>query len=226
MNAREVMTSPVITVKANSLVQDAAKTLLKNRISAVPVLDDAGKLVGMLSEGDLVHRVETGTERRYSWWVHLVTEAGDASLPAGYIKARGRKVADVMTSNVITARPETPLEEIAILLERNSIKRVPIVKDGQLVGIVSRANLVQAVATAPRAPEVPLSDSAIRDKLLANLKAQSWAHTDLLNVTVNDGVVNLWGMTSLELERKAIRVAAEATPGVRAVNDYLTLYER
>ncbi|SRR6266508_4357339 len=221
MKARDVMVSPVITVKPSSSVQEAAKTLLENRISAVPVLDDAGKLVGILSEGDLMHRVETGTERRYSWWVRLV--AGDASLPADYIKAHGRKVADVMTSNVITARPETPLEEIAILLERNAIKRVPIVKDGQLLGIVSRANLIQAVASAPRGPEVSLLDSAIRDKLLAHLKAQPWAHTGLLNVTVNDGVVNLWGMTSSELERKAIRVAAEAAPGVRAVNDYLTL---
>lgn len=129
--------------------------------------------------------------------------------------------ADIMTQHVITATPETPLDEIAVLLERNSIKRVPIARDAKLVGIVSRANLVQALATMPKGLEVPLSDSQIRERLLSHLKEQSWADTHLLNITVTDGVVNLWGITSSETERQAIRVAAEATPGVRAVNDHL-----
>ena len=156
MKARDVMMSPVITAKPHSTVKEVAKTLLEKQISAVPVVDDAGKLVGMVSEGDLMHRSEAGTERQRSWWVRLM--AGNDSLAADYIKAHGRKVADVMTPNVITATPETSLDEIAILLEKNSIKRVPIVKDGQLVGIVSRANLVQAVASAPKGLEIPLSD--------------------------------------------------------------------
>ena len=146
MKARDVMVSPVITVKPNSSVREIAKTLLEKRISAVPVIDDGGKLVGMISEGDLMHRSEAGTERQRSWWLRLM--AGDDVLAADYVKAHGRKVADVMTQNIITATPDTPLDEIAVLLEMNSIKRVPIVKDGQLVGIVSRANLVQAVASA------------------------------------------------------------------------------
>jgi CBS domain-containing protein len=221
MNARDVMVSPVITVKPYSSVKEVAKTLLEKHISAVPVVDDAGTLVGIVSEGDLMHRFEAGTERRYSPWIRLI--AGDASLPANYIKAHARKVADVMTKNVITASPETPLDEIAIRLERNSIKRVPIVKDGRLVGIVSRANIVQVVASAPIELQNPLSDSTIRDRLLADLKAQSWAHTNSLNVTVNGGVVSLWGVTGSETERKAIGVAAEAAPGVRAVNNHLTL---
>jgi CBS domain-containing protein len=219
MKARDVMVAPVITVKPESSVQEVAKTLVDRRISAVPVVDDAGKLVGIISEGDLMHRRETGTERRYHWWLHLV--AGDASLPADYIKAHGRKAADVMTQNVITATPETALDEIAILIERNAIKRVPIVTNGQLVGIVSRANLVQALATIPKGLEIPLSDKKIREKLLAHLKDQPWADTHLLNITVTDGVVSLWGIIGTELERKAIRVAAEASPGVRAVNDHL-----
>jgi len=128
-----------------------------------------------------------------------------------------------MTQNVFTATPETPLEEIAVLLERNSIKRVPIVRDGRLVGIVSRANLVQALATIPRGLEIPLSDSRIREELLSHLKGQPWADTHLLNVTVTDGVVSLWGVANSETERTAIRVAAEATPGVRAVNNHLAL---
>jgi CBS domain-containing protein len=224
MKARDVMVSPVVTVKPYSSVKEVAKILIEKSISAVPVTDDSGKLVGIVSEGDLVHRSEAGTERQRSWWLRLM--AGDDMLAADYVKAHGRKIADVMTRNVVTATPAMPLDEIAILLEMNAIKRVPIVKDGQIVGIVSRANLVQAVASAPKGLEIPLTDSAIRDRLLAHLNAQPWAHAALLNVTVNDGVVYLWGITSSETERKAIRVAAETTPGVRTVNDHLILRPR
>ena len=219
MKARDVMVSPVITVKPNSTVKEVAKTLVDRHISAVPVVDDARKLVGIISEGDLMHRAEIGTERRFRWWPRLVR--GDATLPFGYIKAHARRAADVMTQNVFTATPDTPLDEIAVLLERNSIKRVPIVLDGQLVGIVSRANLVQALATMPGHLEIPLSDSKIREELLSHLKRQPWANTHLLNVTVTDGVVSLWGIANSETESNGIRVAAEATPGVRAVNNHL-----
>jgi CBS domain-containing protein len=219
MKARDVMVSPVITVKPSSSVKEVATTLLERRISAVPVVDDQGKLVGIISEGDLMHRSEAGTERQRSWW--LLGWTGDETLAAEYVKAHARKVADVMTRNVITASPETPLHEIAALLERNSIKRVPIVKDGQLVGIVSRANLIQAVASTRKELEIPLSDTTIRDKLLAHLTSQEWAHTSLLNVTVSGGVVNLWGITNSDAERMAIRVAAESAPGVCDVNDNL-----
>jgi CBS domain-containing protein len=221
MKARDVMVSPVITVKPHSSVRQLAKLLLQHRISAVPVVDDAGKIVGMVSEGDLLHRVEAGTEQQRSWW--LLGFAEEEKLAAEYAKAHAHKISDVMTQNVIAATPETPLHEIAALLEKNSIKRVPIVKDGQLVGIVSRANLVQAVASTRKELEIPLSDTAIRDRLLAHLKAQSWAHTWLLNVTVVDGIVDLWGITKSEAQKKAIRVAAEATHGVRSVNDNLVV---
>ena len=219
MKARDVMVSPVITVKPSSSVKEVATTMLEQRISAVPVVDDQGKLVGIISEGDLMHRSEAGTERRRSWW--LLGWTGDETLAAEYVKAHARTVADVMMRNVITATPETPLHEIAALLERNSIKRVPIVKDGQLVGIVSRANLIQAVASTRKELEITLSDTTIRDKLLAHLTGQEWAHTSLLNVTVSGGVVNLWGITNSDAERMAIRVAAESAPGVCDVNDNL-----
>src|SRR5215471_14702152 len=125
-----------------------------------------------------------------------------------------------MTCEVITASPDTPLE-IAALLERHSIKRVPIVRDGALLGIVNRANLLQALASSHKDLDIQLSDTAIRDRILAHLNNQPWAHTLLLNVTVNGGVVDLWGITASDAERKAIRVAAESSPGVTAVNDHL-----
>ena len=219
MKARDVMVSPVISVKPSCTVKELAKTLLERRISAVPVVDDSGKLAGIVSEGDLMHRAEIGTQRRHSWWLRVLT--GDDALAAEYTKAHARTVADVMTRDVITASPDTPLHEIAALLERHSIKRVPIVRDGALLGIVSRANLLQALASSHKDLDIQLSDTAIRDRILAHLNNQPWAHTLLLNVTVNGGVVDLWGITGSDAERKAIRVAAESAPGVTAVNDHL-----
>jgi CBS domain-containing protein len=222
MMARDVMVSPVVTVKPSASVKEVAKLLFERRISAVPVVDDQGKVVGIVSEGDLIHRTEAGTERQRSWWLLGLT--GEETLAAEYVKAHARKVADVMTSPVTTATPDTPLHEVATLMEGNAIKRVPILKDGQLVGIVSRANLVRAVASARESPlEIPLSDANIRDKLLAHLQEQAWGRPWLLNVLVNDGIVDLWGVARSDAERTAIRVAAESIQGVRAVNDNLVL---
>lgn len=219
MRVRDVMVAPVITVTPSTSVQEAAKLLLERKISAAPVLDEKGTLVGIVSEGDLLHRVEAGTERHRAWWLQAFVE--DDSLAAEYVKSHGRKVSDVMTRSVMTATPETPLHEVATLMEKNAIKRLPILENGHLVGIVSRANLLQAVASARQLLEITPSDKAIRDRILASLKAEAWAHTGLLNVTVSDGIVDLWGVAESKAERKALKVAAESTPGVRAVNDNL-----
>jgi CBS domain-containing protein len=221
MKARDVMMSPVITVKPSASVREVAETLLKYRISAVPVVDDQERLVGIVSEGDLLHRAEADTEQRRPWWLLALT--GAETLALDYVKTHARRVEDVMTRDVIVARPYTPVHEIAALLEKNGIKRVPVVEHDQLVGIVSRANLIQAVASARKGLEMPLSDSAIRENLLARLRQQPWA-TNLVNITVTDGVVGLWGSTESDAERNAIRVAAEATQGVCAVNNNLVTY--
>ncbi len=221
MKARDVMVSPVITLKPTATVKEAARLFLERHISAAPVVDDGGKVIGIVSEGDLLHRVEAGTEARRPWWLRIL--ASEETVAQDYIKAHGQRVEDVMTRDVVTVSPETPLQEIANLLESKRIKRVPVLSNGQLVGIVSRANIVQAVASAGRGLQIPISDSAIREKLLAHLNKQPWAHTFLLNITVNDGIVDLWGSARSEVEKKAIRVAAESIPGVRAVNDHLTI---
>lgn len=218
MKAQDVMASRVITAKPYTSVRELAELLVDHHISAVPVVGDDGGMVGIISEGDLLHRSEIATERRRPWWLRLISSS--ETLATDYVRAHADKVADLMTRDVISAVPETPLREIAIILEKNGIKRVPILKDGQLVGIVSRANLVQAIASS-ETQEVSAADAAIRAKLLAELHTQAWAHTDLVNVTVLDGVASLWGVANSAAERQAIRVAAETTPGVRAVNDYL-----
>ena len=220
MKARDIMVSPVITVKPSVSVRDVAKLFLKHKISAAPVVDDSGSLLGIISEGDLLRRAETKTERDRTW-LRLFT-AGEV-LAEEYMKAHARKAADVMTKRVVTATPDTPLKDVATLLERNSIKRIPIVSAGRVVGIISRSNLVQALATAPKGLEIHLSDAAIRDKLLSHLYREPWSHTSQLNVTVHDGVVDVWGICHSDAERDAVRVAAENIPGVRSVNNYLSM---
>lgn len=218
MKARDVMVSPVITVEPSASVKEVAQILLQHHISALPVVDGAGQLIGIVSESDLMRRADLGTERHRSRWLSALF-VDEERLAAEYVKAHGHKVADVMTKRVITAAPDTPLNDIASLLEKHGIKRVPILENGTLVGIVSRANLIQALAADRKGLKVPVPDSQLRDRIMSHLNAQPWAHTSLINVTVNDGIVDLWGLTLSKEEKQALRVAAESIPGVRGVND-------
>jgi CBS domain-containing protein len=194
--------------------------MVEKRISAVPVVDVAGKLVGIVTETDLMRRVEAGTERPYSWWLNMLS--GDRAMAADYVKSHARKIADIMTRDVTTADPETALADIAELFETHNIKRLPIVNQaGELVGIVSRANIIQAVASARPKFEITLSDATIRQKLMEELRKQPWAHAHKLNVTVTRGIVDLWGTVESEQARKAINAAAINVPGADAVNDHL-----
>ena len=220
MQARDVMVSPVVTVGPTATVRQVAQILLDRRISAVPVVDAENKVLGIVSEGDLLHRAESATERSPSWWLRLLT--GDAQLATDYVKSHAIKVQDIMTRDVATAAPETPLHEIAMVLEERQIKRIPILnKEGQLVGIVSRANLLQAIASAGPKLEISLPDSTIRKRFFEELRKQPWANTFNVSATVQNGVVDIWGFAPSFAERTAIRVTAEAIPGVVTVNDHL-----
>jgi CBS-domain-containing membrane protein len=221
MLARDVMTVPVVTVRQDTAVKEIARLLLDHHIGAVPVVDDKGEVVGIVSDGDLLHRVEAGTERKRSRWLRLLTT--DAQLADEYVKSHGRRALDVMTKKVITAAPNAALHEIAALLEKNAIKRMPIEENSQLVGIVSRADLIREVAADRKGLQVSHSDASIRERLQKHLEEQSWTHVGAIGVTVVDGVVTLWGAAGSEAEREAVRVAAENTPGVRAVNLNVTI---
>jgi CBS domain-containing protein len=214
------MVSTVITVGPDASVQDVADLLVRNRISALPVVADNGELLGIVSEGDLINRPDTETVRRKSWWLDAL--ASSETLAADYVKSHSRTVADVMTRDVITASPDTSVADLAALLEKNSIKRVPIIKDKRIVGIVSRANLLQGLASLKeKAPQARADDSAIRDNVMKKLANERWARPALLSVTVQDGTVDLWGIVESATEKKAVHVLVEVTPGVRAVNDNL-----
>jgi CBS domain-containing protein len=219
MKASDIMVSEVITARPTSNVGDVAELLLAHRISAVPVVNDRGELVGIVSEGDLIRRSESDTGHERSWWLKLLM--GRELLAAEYLREHSRKAADVMTRDVITADPDMLVADIATLLERHRIKRVPIVHDRKVVGIVSRANLIQTLATCGRKAlsARPVGDAELREKIVSRLKSEPWVRPTFVNVTVADGTVDLWGIVDSKVEKQALRVAVEVTPGVKAVND-------
>lgn len=203
----------------------AAELMLRHRISGLPVLDASNRLVGILTEGDLLRRSELGTERRRPRWLELLVSPG--KLSEEYVQSHGRRVADVMTSDPITIGQDTSIEEIVLRMNDHGIKRLPVLKDGTVVGIVSRADILRALSTAlkRKSADEHAADAAIRDKVLSELERQTWAPIALLNVSVNHGIVDLWGNLQDERERTAIRVAVENVPGVREVKDHLVLIE-
>src|SRR5215468_8045561 len=208
MRAVDVMVRGVVTVRPDTDVVDAVKLLAEHDVSALPVLDKDGNLIGMLSEADLIHRAEIGTEKHRPWWLEAVT--GATTLAEEFAKSHGKKVGEVMTTGVISVTEETPLSEIAALFERKRIKRVPVVKGGKLVGIVSRSNLIQALASGTgRVDQHEETDRQIRLDLLSRLREQRWTGFGSRNITVSDGVVHLWGLVGSEAERKALLALAE-----------------
>lgn len=222
MKALDVMTSKVVTVSPDTSVSEVAELFLRYRISAVPVVDGDKRVLGMVSEGDLLHRAETDTELRRPWWLSLIADASERA--HDYVKSHGRHAADVMTSKVVTIAEDTPLAEIARLLEERRIKRVPVTRNGKLVGIVSRADLVRALASRPKsAPALSSSpdDQALRQELLRVLDAEGWIRPNEINVIVINGVVHTWGVVESEDIRNAVRVAAENLPGVRGVESHI-----
>jgi len=219
LTAADIMTTPVVSVTPEAPVRDIANLLYTRRISGVPVVDADGRVLGIVSEGDLItHEAVVGPQRR-SWWLTLI--ADDNALARDYAKTRGQTARDVMTSEVISVTEDTSVAQIARLLERQRIKRVPVLRDGKLVGIVTRANLLQAMATRDIAQPATVEDRAIRERLMAELQAQPWAHLHAKNIVVEGGVVFLWGFVESEAERHALRVAAERIPGVRRIEDHL-----
>jgi CBS domain-containing protein len=226
MRAMDVMTTPVITVDPETSVQDLAKLLSEKGISGVPVCEGGDRLVGIVSEGDLLHRAETGTERRLqrrrSWWLDSL--AADEEAARDYVKAHGQKVGDIMSREVISVADTTDLAEVAMLLETKLIKRVPVVRDGKLIGIISRANLVRALATTTTAPAIvaDADDRSIRERLLQELRGQRWANVWAADIMVRDKVVHVWVSDDQpQAERSALRVAAENIPGVRRVEEHV-----
>ncbi|CAB3717667.1 hypothetical protein LMG22037_04487 [Paraburkholderia phenoliruptrix] len=224
MRASDVMTGKVISVTPDMTIREVARLFVENHISGAPVLDSDGSVAGMISEGDLLRRSEIGTdERKRTSWLDFWSASHEAR---DYVKTHAARVSDVMTTNVVTVGPDTPLGEVAGVLETRHIKRVPVTKAGRLVGIVSRANLVQALASVPDEPvsDATLSDAEIRAILMGELAGRKWAFAGR-NIVVTDGVVHLWGVFQSAEAVDALRVAAQNIPGVKRVEDHTEPYQ-
>ncbi|MFQ5802557.1 MAG: CBS domain-containing protein [Candidatus Methylomirabilales bacterium] len=221
MKAKDIMTTKVVAVGPEMPVNAIAALLLERHISAVPVIDEDRRILGIVSEGDLMRRDETA--RRRSWW--LAAFAEPEKLAREFVKTHGQRAKDVMTRNVVTVTEETAIAVIAEFLEKKGIKRVPVARDGRLVGIVSRADLLRGLATrglksmAPEAQE----DGAIREQLLRVIEREPWADTTFLSIVVNHGVVHLWGFVRSKAEQQAMHVAAESVSGVQGIEDHLLM---
>jgi CBS domain-containing protein len=218
------MTRRIVSVTPEATVLEAVRLMLQNHISGLPVIDATGNLIGVVTEGDFLRRAETGTQRKRSRWLELLV--GPRTLAEDYIHAHGRKVEEVMTPDPVTISEDTPLEEVVRAMERHRIKRLPVVRGKNVVGIVSRANLMHALASLGRAaPAASNSDTAIRNQILKELDKQVWAPVALIDVVVRDGVVELWGTITEEKQGDGLRVVAENIPGVKKVVNHLTWIE-
>jgi CBS domain-containing protein len=221
MHAAEVMAKDVVTVGPDTTVEELARLMINRHISGLPVVDKSGCVLGIVTEGDLLRRVEVHTDSHSKTWRDLF--ASNAGLATDYLKSHARKARDLMTAPVVGVTEDALLAEIADLMERRHIKRVPVLREGRLVGMISRIDLIRVLASGG-APDfaTEMADRMIRDRLLTELHEQRWAEFNDANVIVTDGVVHLWGVVASATERAAMRVAAENVPGVRAVADHLT----
>ncbi|HEX4557065.1 MAG TPA: CBS domain-containing protein [Xanthobacteraceae bacterium] len=224
MQVKDVMSRQIVSIGPEAPVLDAVQLMLQHRISGLPVIDASGNLQGVVTEGDFLRRAETGTQRKRARWIEFLM--GPGRLASEYVRVSGGKVGEVMTPEVHTVTEDAPLEDAVHLMERHRVKRLPVMRDGKVVGIVTRSNLMRALTHFALAEQpVAAGDAAIRASLLAELGKQPWAPVGLINVVVTDGIVKLSGALTDERERQAIRVAAENIPGVRKVEDHLVWIE-
>lgn len=222
MNASDVMTRDVVTIGPDATVLQAARLMLQNRISGLPVVDAEGNLVGVVSEGDFLRRRETRTEKRRSRWLEFIM--GPGKIAEEYTHTHGSRVDEVMTRDVQTVDENAPLEDIIEMMEKHRIKRVPVMSGATLVGIVTRSNLMRAMVSIARvapAAQSPKDDGALRAQILAEIDKLDWAPNATVDVVVRDGVVELFGVIIDERQRQALKVVCENIAGVAAVKDHL-----
>jgi CBS domain-containing protein len=212
MKAKDVMTANVVTVSPDHSVGHAARIMLEYRISGLPVVDDGGHLVGIVSEGDFLRRSELGAPA-----------PGEAR---SYVKGHSWKVADLMTSDVIVADEDTPIARIAALMREHGVKRIPVLRRQRLVGVVSRADLLRVFVAAKFDDATAAGDNAIRRSILTRLRDDVGVKGDALTLTVSNGLVHFSGTVGSQTERDALRVVAEGVRGVKGVFDHLNVAHR
>lgn len=215
----DVMTTDVITVPPETPIHAIAELLYTRRISGVPVVDGDGRLLGVVGEGDLIAHTSTIGEQPTGWWLKLFSE--ETQLARDYVRTHGRTARDVMRTGVVTVPEAAAIADAAKLFHRHQVKRLPVLRDGRMVGIVTRSDLLKVLASSSATPRMSADDRTIRARLMAHLATQPWARLSTKNIIVDNGVAHLFGFVENDDERKAMRVAAESISGVTGVEDHL-----
>lgn len=222
MKARDIMTTAVISVRATTPVREVASLMIEKHISGVPVLGADGKVQGIVSQSDLLHRHELGTEIKRKWWLRAFSDPD--RLATEFTKSHGLRAGDVMTRHVVSVQEDADLADVAAILDRNKIKRVTVLRNGELVGLISRTDLVNALKDSPAtAAGAPIENAVLHRVLADKMKAQPWLSTGYLNMIVSNGAVQLWGHVESQVQHRALRVLIDETAGVTQVDDHLVV---
>lgn len=219
MKAADIMVKDVVTVAPDALVKDVASLMLEKRISGLPVVDGGGRLLGVVSEGDLIRRPEIDTDRVKLGWLRLLLS--DEARARDFVKSHGRKAREVMTQPAISVAADAPLAEVVRLMERHRVKRLPVVEKGELVGLVTRSDLLRAVVARQAVAPVDVKDEELRARIDAMLRDEDWASSAMVHVQVEAGVAQLWGTVESQEQREALILAVRGVPGVKDVQPHL-----
>jgi len=224
MQAKDIMNVNVVTVAPDSDIKEIAKLLAERHVSAVPVVDQERYILGIVSEGDLIRRADRSTFKGpKSWWLALV--ASPEKQAKEYIRDHGTRAEDVMSREVITVSEDASLHEIAVLIEKHRIKRVPVTRNDKLTGIVSRANLLQGFVAESAASEATgsVDDRSIRERIIEGIREADPSIVNFADVVVKDGVAHLWGGVRTKALVTALEIVARNVPGVRKVENRITV---
>jgi CBS domain-containing protein len=222
MKAHDIMTKDVVFIRPETSVREIAALMTEKRISGLPVLGADGTLLGIVSQSDLLHRWEIGTEPKYKWWLKVFSDSD--SLARAFSKTHGIKAKDVMTCHIISVKHDTDLGDVAALLDRSKVKRLPVLQNGRLVGLITRSDLVKAFSQTPKPASKQVVDDALLQRALADkMRGQTWLNQTYLSIVVDQGIVQLWGYTSSHDQRQALKILIEETDGVKSVDDRLSV---
>jgi len=222
MKARDIMVRGIIAVHPDTLVRDIASLMVEKHISGVPVLSNNGKLIGMVSQSDLLHRAEVGTERKHKWWFRVLMDS--RALAREYVKAHGLKAHDVMTRYVVSVRDDAEVRDVADILDKRRIKRVPVIQEDRVVGIITRGDLVRALSQVQISKVAKrIGNAALHKKLYDRIQSQPWINDNCVNLTVSDGVVEIGGFVETTDQRVALRILIQETEGVNLIDDKMSV---